>query len=57
MVKVGDSYSEGCEFESQHQKLDGHFFTLVCCKICIVYLKRPKINYKEARNGPKKLIG
>ena len=26
----------------------GHFFTLICCKICIVCLKRPKISEKEA---------
>ena len=25
------------------------FFTLICCKICIVCLKRPKINKKETR--------
>ena len=29
----------GCTF--------GHFFTLICCKHCIVCLKRPKINEKE----------
>ena len=28
------------------------FFTLICCKNCIVCLKRPKINYKEALVGP-----
>ena len=35
-----------------------HFFTLICCKNCIVSLKSPKINEKEARVGPvfKKLI-
>ena len=26
-----------------------HFFTLICCKNCIVCLKRPKINEKEAQ--------
>ena len=31
--------------------LDGHFFTLICCKICNTCLKRPKINEKEAGNG------
>ena len=30
----------------------GHFFTLICCKNCIVCLKRPKINEKEAGVGP-----
>ena len=29
------------------------FFTLICCKNCIdVCLKRPKINGKEAGDGP-----
>ena len=28
------------------------FFTLIRCKICIVCLKRPKINEKEAEDGP-----
>ena len=28
------------------------FFTLICCKNCIVCLKRPKINKKEADVGP-----
>ena len=30
----------------------GHFFTLIFCKNCVVCLKRPKINQKEARVGP-----
>ena len=29
-----------------------YFFTLICCKNCIVCLKRPKINEKEAGIGP-----
>ena len=28
------------------------FFTLICCKNCIVCLKRPKINEKDAGVGP-----
>ena len=32
--------------------LDGHIFTLICCKNCNACLKRPKINKKEAGNGP-----
>jgi len=28
-----------------------HFFTLICCKNCIVCLKRPKMNEKEAGVG------
>ena len=31
---------------------NGHFFTLICYKNCIVCLKRPKINEKEAGVGP-----
>ena len=52
MVMGGDSRSEGCGFESRCHILDGHFFTLICCKNCIVCLKRPKINEKEAGVGP-----
>ena len=36
VVMEGDSCSKGCEFESQHRKLDGHFFTFICCKNCNV---------------------
>ena len=32
--------------------MDMTIFTLICCKNCIVRLKRPKINEKEARDGP-----
>ena len=33
-------------------------FTVICCKICIVCLKRPKVNEKEAEDGPfKKRVG
>ena len=62
LVVMGvDSRSKGRGFESQRRILDGHFFTLICCKNCIVCLKRPKINKKEAGVGPiflkkKKLI-
>ena len=45
MVKGGDSQSEGCEFESRHRILDGHFSHITCCKNCNnVCLKRPKIH-------------
>ena len=45
VVMGGDSCSKGRGFESLHHILDGHFFTLICCKICNdVCLKRPKIN-------------
>ena len=53
LVVMGvDSRSKGRGFESQRRILDGHFFTLICCKNCIVCLKRPKINKKEAGVGP-----
>ena len=52
-MAMGDnSCSKGRGFESQRSILDGHFFTLICCKICIVCLKGPKINEKEAGVGP-----
>ena len=45
VVKGGDSQSEGCEFESRHRILDGHFSHFTCCKNCNnVCLKRPKIH-------------
>ena len=58
VVMGGDSCSKGHEFESLRQILDGHYFTLICCKNCIVWLKRPKITEKEAGVGPffKKMI-
>ena len=40
VVNGGDSKSEGCEFESQHQILDGHFITFIYCKNCNVCLKK-----------------
>ena len=49
LVVLGDdSCSKGRGFESRHHILDGHVFTFICCKNCIVCLKRPKINEKEA---------
>ena len=53
VVVGGDSSLECHGFESQHQTLDGHFFSLICCKHCIdVCLKRSEINEKEAGDGP-----
>ena len=37
VVMGGDLCSEGCEFESHHRILDGHFFIFICCKICNVF--------------------
>ena len=53
LVVMGrDSHSKGRGFESQHQILDGGFFTYICCKNCNICLIRPKINEKEAGVGP-----
>ena len=52
MVMGDNSCLKGCEFESWRCIMDGHFFTLICCKNCIVCLIRLKINEKEARVGP-----
>ena len=54
LVVMGrDSCSKGRGFESRHSILDGHFFTYICCKNCNdIWLKWPKINEKEAANGP-----
>ena len=52
MVMDDNSCSRGHGFKSQHCILDGHFFTLICCKNCTVCLKRLKVNEKEAGVGP-----
>ena len=52
MVMGDDLCSKGCGFESRRHTLDRHFFTWICSKNCIVCLKRPKINEKEAGVGP-----
>ena len=53
VVMRGDSRSKGRGFESQCRILDGHdFFTLICCKNCIVCLEKTKINKIEAGVGP-----
>ena len=53
LVVMGrDSHLKGRGFESQHQILDGGFFTYICCKNCNICLIRPKINEKEAGVGP-----
>ena len=53
MVIGDNSCSRGHGFKSQRHILDGlDFFTLICCKNCIVCLKISKINEKEARVGP-----
>ena len=52
MVMGDNSSLRGHGFESLRDILDGHFFALICCKNCIVRLKRLKINEKEAEVGP-----
>ena len=52
VVMCEDSCLKGRGFESQCHILDGHFFTLICSKNCIVCLKRPKINKKRGRGWP-----
>ena len=53
LVVTGDvSCSRGRRFKSRRHILDEHFFTFICWKNCIVCLKRPKMNVKEARFGP-----
>ena len=52
LVVMGSNLqSKGCRFESQHCVLDGHFY-IIFVKIVMFVLKRPKINEKEARDGP-----
>ena len=47
MIEGDDSYSKGRGLESQHCILDGHFFTLIGCKNCIVCLKDRKLIKKS----------
>ena len=51
VVMGDDSCLKGRGFESQRHILDGHFFTLICCKKCIACLKRPKTNRKQPGVG------
>ena len=55
VVIRGDSCLSDHGFESQHWILDGHFFTLTCCKNCIVCLKRVQLNEKETVDDPFKV--
>ena len=46
---VGLVVMGGHGFESQCRILDGHFLTLICCQIVLMFVwKRPEINEKEA---------
>ena len=57
VVTGGDSCSYGCEFESQHHILNGHFSRKCVVKIVMFVWKRQKINVKEAGDGPFKKLG
>ena len=52
MVIGEDSHPKDHGFESRQQILDGHFFTYIVVKSVKYCLKRQKINYKEAGDGP-----
>ena len=54
VVMGGDSCSKGCGFESRHRiRMDGHFFTYICCKNCNdACLKSLKIKGKSGRGWP-----
>ena len=53
VVMGDDSCLRGRGFESLRHILDVHKkFTLICYKNCIVCLKRPKINEKDAGVDP-----
>ena len=55
MVMGDDACMRGRGFKSRRRILDvNHILTLIFCKKCIVCLKRPKINEKEAGVGPLK---
>ena len=47
-----DSRSKGCGFESQCCILDGHFFTLICCKNVYCLFKTTKNKRKGGRGWP-----
>ena len=51
VVMGDDSYTKSCGFEFHCYILNGHFVTLICFKNCMVCLKIPKINGKEAGVG------
>ena len=51
VVMGGDWCYKGCEFESWHRILDGHFSHLFVVKLNCV-LEKMKINLKEAWVGP-----
>ena len=50
VVMGGESCTGGREFKSR--KLDGYFLTFIFVKIAMSVGKRPKINEKDAGDGP-----
>ena len=53
LVVIGrDSRSEGRGFESRQHILNGHFSHIFVVKIEMIFLKRLKINEKEAGIAP-----
>ena len=53
MARGGDSQSESRGFEFHHRILDGDFSHRFLVKIVLMFdCKRPKINEKEAVDGP-----
>ena len=54
VVMGDDSCLKGRGFESWHCVLDGHFFTLICCKNCIVCLKKTENKLKRPGLAHKK---
>ena len=52
VVMGGDSCLKGRGYKSRMPYTGWTFFTLICCKNCIVFLKRPKMSNKEAGVGP-----
>ena len=46
VVMGGDSCSKGCEFESRHHKLDGHFSHLFVVNI-VMWFEKMRINEKR----------
>ena len=52
VVMGGDPRSEGCGFKSQRCVLDGHFFTLICCKIVLILFEKTDNKRKRGRGLP-----
>ena len=51
MVMGDNSFLSGRGFKSWHHILDGHFFTLICCKN-VLFFEKTKNKHKEAGVSP-----